>query len=310
MQSTQRPAQRPATRVLRAVSVLSVASLALWAATSAAPALAASPYAISGVGINQNGYYNLDLDSAYSSNGAPISSSLTNKTFTGMNRVGAQQTMSYSAVNNASASFYQLHLFASGSVTNNYYNAANKPANVNNVFDPTGSPDGFYSLGFAGFNDTLQYGGALQSGYMARYLFHVDGNNSGYGGKADLSVTIAGHNESFFAFDGGSFDKIWATQSYPVNGITPQDVNVQFSNQFTMTCSDFADGDSVSGSSNFSNTLTFAGIEITDANGNHVDGVTVTGESGTTYNTSIPEPALLSLAAPLLLLARRRQTSR
>jgi hypothetical protein len=106
----------------------------------------------------------------------------------------------------------------------------------------------------------------------------------------------------------------WATQSYAVNGTTPQSVNVQFSTQFDVALNNgtVPDGSTITGTSDFSDTLTLTNIIVTDANGNPVSGVTVTSSSGTQYPVNVPEPASLSLmaAAALGLLARhpRRRT--
>ena len=276
---------------------------------SASVVVGSSLFSISGVGFNQNGSFNHDLASASSSDATPSSASL-DQDFTGMDRTGATRTMNFVGTNQAASTYGRLHLFASGTVTNNYYNAANPKAynGTDNYNLTTGSPDGVYSLGFTGFTDTLQYGGSLQAGYTARYIFHVDGTNSGQGALADLSFGIQGYSdESFFAFDPGFISTNWATQSYAINGITPQLVHVQFSNQFTMVNADNADGATISGASNFSSTLTLAAVEIRDANGNPVSGVTVSSDSGTVYPVNLPEPASLTLAAVAMLALKRRR---
>jgi len=235
----------------------------------------------------------------------------TNTSFTGLDGNNVQQTMNFTAINQAQSNFGQLHLYAGGSVTNSYYNAANPyfyNSNTND-FNPMGTPDTMCSLGFAGFNDTLHFGGALQAGYKARYLFHVDGTNSGYGVMAD----IAGHDESFFAVDPGFIDTVWATQAYDINGIDPQEIHVQFSNQFVVDTYNVADGSNLVGYSDFSSTLTLAGIEVLDANGNQVTGWTLESESGTVYNGigSVPEPgSMLVIAVGAIgFLARKRRQS-
>lgn len=86
-----------------------------------------------------------------------------------------------------------------------------------------------------------------------------------------MGVGIAGNpDESFFAFDPGSYNEIWATQSYDINGITPQTIHVQFSNQFVVDANDVPEGSTFSGTSDFSSTLTLAQIQVVDANGNEV----------------------------------------
>lgn len=255
------------------------------------------------------GFLNSDLHSD-----GTLSSASTNTSFTGMNGMGNQQTMNFQSTNRAQSEFGRLHCYASGTVTNTYYNAAN-PFYYNsttNTYNTSGSPDGLYSLGFAGFNDTLHFGGALQAGYKARYYFHVDGTNTGPGAVADMSFGIQGNaDESFFAFDPGYYNTTWVTQSYDVNGVTPQDVHVQFSNQFVVDIwNGVPDGSNISGTSDFFSTLTLAGIEMLDANGNRVTGWTVTSDSGTHYAT-VPEPASFAvmIIGAIGLVTRRRKRS-
>ena len=248
-----------------------------------------------------------------SNTGAPISATYT-QSFTGMDRSGNTQTMTFSGTTTASAAYGQLHADATGTVTNTYFNA-NNPAFIDlaNGNNAAGSPDGFFSTGFADFADTLQYGGALQAGYQARYIFHLEGTNSGEGSNAGLIATIAGNTpELFVNSQTGNVSMDWATMDYAINGTSPQTINIQFDSDFSMHTSDFADGSTVSGEAAFSNTLTLADIEIVDANGNPVSGVTVTSASGTQYDL-VPEPttvAFLLLAGGVVLFTVRRRAKR
>jgi hypothetical protein len=275
-------------------------------------AFAADVWSESLVGVTNHvvsGYIDA-LDFSYHGDNS-VSSSAINQSFTGLNQNNVSQTMNFTGTNWAQSDFGRLHCYASGTFTNTYYNASN-PLYYNSdtgFTDPNGSPDGVASLGFAGFNDTLHYGGTLQAGYKARYYFHVDGTNTGDGALTDMSFGIKGYNdESFFAFDPGSTDTTWVTQSYDVNGTTPQDMHVQFSNQFTAESWNVADGTNFSGTSDFSSTLTLTGIEMLDANGNQVSGWTVTSDSGTQYGT-VPEPTSIAVIAigALGFIARRRK---
>jgi hypothetical protein len=301
----------------RSLAYSALAALAAIVPVNSAFAIFAVPSsslsASSAVGIDQQGVNgNFDLSSKSSMDGSAVSASVTNQTYTGMDSTGAPRTLTFSGTNSASASFVTgLHVFASGSVTNSYYNPANTPAvDTSDNYNPAGSPTSFYSLGVAGFTDTLQFGGALQAGYQARYLFHVHGTNTDnfpFTG-ADMSFGITGNpDESFFATNVGLNDTIWATQTYQINGITPQAVHVDFSAQFVMNTFDHADGDNVSGTSDFSATLGLPQLEILDAAGNPVTGVTVTGASGTTFVTVVPEPVTIGLLFPSLLLLKRRR---
>ncbi len=247
------------------------------------------------------------LASQSSTTGA-LSQTSTNTDFTGNDRNGVSRTMNFQAVNRARADYGQLRVFASASVANTYYNAAN-PTYYNfqtGQANPGGSPTSLVSLGFAGFNDTLQFEGNLQSGYRARYIFKVDGVNTGVGGFAGMSVGIAGNpDESFFATSPGSYNEIWATQSYEINGITPQTVNVQFSNQVVFDTDLVADGSNLSGMSDFESTLTLTEIQILNASGAQVFDVSATSASGTIYQT--PEPlSMMGLGLGIVALLKRR----
>jgi hypothetical protein len=285
------------------------AALSIFSSYASAISTQSSLFADSSVGFNQNSAAgNDELSSQFSTDGTSTSASVTDQTFTGMDGNGVTQTMTFSGVSQSTASFGGLHVYTSGTVTNNYYNAANPKADDGSgTYNLAGgSPDGLYSLGIADFTDTLQYGGALQAGYQARYVFHVDGTNSGDGTLADMGVTIAGNPaEDFFASDSGFISTDWATQTYAINGTTPQTIQVQFSNQFTMNNIDYPDGATISGTSDFSGTLTLEAIDVVDANGNPVSGVTVSSESGTSY--PIPEPTALGLLLPAFLALIRRR---
>ena len=241
-------------------------------------------------------------------------------TFKGMDHTGTMQTMTLMGQASASSSYGRLHSASAQTVTNTYYNAANPIYfnSNNNAVDPNGSPDVLATDSEASFTDILQYGGILQSGYQARYIFHVDGTNVG-GGRTlvVLGVQIAmDATETFGSLDTGYLNTIWATGLHPVNGITPQAVHVDFGTLANVGTQDVADGSTVSNSSDFSSTLTLAGIELYDANGDLASGWTVTSASGTQYNTIqgsvVPEPGSMALLVGLAsagagLLRKRRR---
>ena len=238
-----------------------------------------------------------------------VSTATASQSFTGLDSGGSTQTMGFQGTTVTQATYGRLHSYTTGSLTNSYYNAANSSyVQPDGSINPAGSPDSFASLGFAIFDDTLQFGGTLQAGYSARYIFHVEGTNSGVGYLADMAFQIDSNPaESFFSSTPGYSSEIWATQSYLVNGVTPQQVHVQFSNQVVFDAFLLDEGHDYTGTCDFSNTLTLVGIEMLDANGGTVDPATwsVTSASGTVYSP-VPEPATFALAG-LLVLRRRRK---
>ena len=248
------------------------------------------------------------MDSQSSTTGA-LSQAVTNSSFTGLDRANATQTMNFQAVNRASAEYGRLHIYSSASLTNSYYNA-NNPTYYDfatQQLNPGGSPSTLCSLGFAGFDDTLHFGGNLQSGYTARYIFRAEGTNSGSGPLADLAVGIAGNpDESFFATWNGYSSEIWATQSYAISGTAAQSVHVQFSNQVVFDTDLYADGSNLTGLSDFSATLTLTEVQIFNASGQQVFDVSATSDSGTIYQT--PEPvSMITLGLGLAGMLRRRK---
>ena len=79
-----------------------------------------------------------------------------------MDGSGNPQTMTFSGSASASAQYGQLHTYATGTVTNTYYNPNNAPyIPGDGQTNPAGSPTGFSTTGTASFQDTLQHGGAL-----------------------------------------------------------------------------------------------------------------------------------------------------
>jgi hypothetical protein len=299
--------RNPALKLLLGLSVLVV--------SDAAVAQSRSANAI--VGVTNDGFiYSLDrMDTA----GSPASA-FADHSFTGLDSGGNSRTMNMVGQVNASSQFGQLHCFSTLSASNVYYNAANDAyadpsGGLNN---PDGSPKTVTSLAFAVFDDVLQFGGNLQSGYQARYIFRIDGTNSGTevpfgdGALANLYVEIADDpGELLFITDAGFSNQTWATSGHEVNGITPQSIHVQFSNQIVYNLPLYADGDNLQGTSDFSATAILEGIEMLDANGNPVSGWTVTSASGTQYTMlqPVPEPttmAVLALGAVAVLRRRRK----
>ncbi len=243
-----------------------------------------------------------------------VATANSTSSYTGMNQNGDMQTMTFSGTTVSQSSYGGMHVNTVGSLTNNYYNAGNPIYwdSTDSSYHDGGSPDGFASLGFAIFNDTLQYGGALEAGYKARYIFHIDGSNTGSGALADLGVSVDGKDSLFFDDNLGNTNTTWATDDFDVNGITPQNINVQFSTQVVFNCADISDGANLDGQSNFGATATLVDIELVKPDGSYATGWTLSSESGTVYNTmqAVPEPGTLPALAGMfgtLCFIRRRK---
>lgn len=238
--------------------------------------------------------------------------------FTGLNGSGASETMYLSGTTTSQSNYGQLHVYTQLSLNNSYYNASNPQYFNGSTVDATGSPNSVASLGFATFTDTLQFGGDLVTGYQAIYVFHVDGTNTGDGALADLAVNIPsdGDYEGFFDGQSGFSSEIWATEPFQVNGQNEQTINVQFSDQVVLNTFDLTDGGNYSGTSDFSQTLTLAGIELVGPTGQPLSGWTVDSESGTVYNQiegtqGTPGPAAaVPFVTALGAALRRRRRSR
>ena len=251
------------------------------------------------------------LDGGFS-DGGPVSGT---HSFTGMDHTGATQTMTFTGNAASSSEYGRLHGYSSASLTNSYYNVNNLPYADGNggVANQNGSPDDLAATTSSFFSDTLQFGGNLQAGYKARYIFHVDGTNSGFPRVQDvggplmvLGVTIAGVN-TVWGYDGnGSFAADWATADVDINGQTPQEISAQMDTLVSFSPKNLTDGSNVSATCDFSSTATLAAIEVVDANGNVVHDVTWTSASGTIY--PVPEPMTFAvLGLGLVGLIRRKR---
>ena len=269
--------------------------------------------------VANDGY--LAVQDFHSVNDGSSVSSAINQSFTGKNRAGATQTLNFNGSSTGSSEYGRLHVYAKSTLTNSYYNATNsKYADYNgNVIDPNGSPTIFSSDAIATFTDTLQFGGSLQSGYKARYIFHIDGLTAGPRYGFVLAATVDGNQDITGSFDSGNVNTTWATKTFDVNGITPQDIRVELDNLVSFDTSALTDGVNYSGLADFSSTAILTGIELIDSNGNLASGWTVTSASGTRYNaiqgtvSAVPEPGAIALliggtlSGGLIFVRRRRK---
>ena len=284
------------------------AALSLLALTSTAQAQ--TLYSDSSIFLENNDQgIGVAYDSGFQSAGAAnYSGSLT-----GLDGNGNTQTMTITGQASDQVSYGQLHSSASLSIINPYYNPSNPVFFDGNDINPAGSPDAVFVTGLSYVHDFLQYGGNLQAGYVARYLFHLDGVNTGTESGTSLVAQIDNNNE-FYSNSSTVVSADWATKDYAINGTTPQDVVIELRSSGAFVFQNQQQGQDVSGSTNFGATLT--GIEVRDASGNLVSGVTLTSASGTQYNLieaqAVPEPGAFALLTGTALfggslLLRRRK---
>ena len=304
--------------LLRSASFGALA-LALLAAT--APAQTRSTAVVVGVSNTDFADQGLLVSTTFQSDSeVPFTSGGATTSYDGLDRGGNEATMTFNGNGSGASEFGRLRTFTDITVTNAFYNSDNEPF-VNSItgeINSEGTPDFLESFAAARFTDTLQYGGTLQSGYGARYIFAITGTVSGNArNSAAIQTQIAGNEPEEETFNYGTNGPVfsrYATQTYAINGTTPQEIFVAFGSATTAFTQDFPDGTTIFGTGEFRSTAVLTAIEITDATGNLVSGVTVTSASGTAYPVASPVPEPATLAALTLgglgFLARRRRTAR
>ncbi len=260
----------------------------------------------------ENSDFGEPVDDAFSNTGALVTANGT-ASYTGMNSFGSVETMTFSGRGRAQAQYGRLRTFASGTISNTYFNPDNEPL-VDSFGDinPDGSPTNLQAFGQATWTDTLQYGGfSAGSGYGARYGFRITGNFSGDAESVfhTLGITIAGNRERYTTENTspGRYFDLYTTDTYPVNGTTPQTVEIQILSSFGISPETVEDGSRLSGSADFFNTVDLIAVDLVDPAGEVVprsEWTLVTG-SGTDYR--VPEPATIGLVLASLAMAAVRR---
>lgn len=259
----------------------------------------------------------------YSSTGQAVMAA-GSQTFTGNDSQGNSQVMTLSGTAKAQAEYGVLHAYATGQVLNPYYNAAN-PAYYPGGTQPNraGSPQYLEVFGQTLFSDTLTLNPTIDPVVGLRYIFHLDGNVVDDGHDyAYLSFSAGQYSTTFFTSPGVTGGD-WATPEWNVTPGSPILMSGNFGAVFLVNAdvSFTPEGQTVSGTADFYNTLSLSSIQLLDANGNQVNGATYLTASGTHYNVlgatygpaAVPEPGSIALLVGLgisgatLFLKRRRK---
>lgn len=288
-------------------ALLAGALLATFAAAQDAPSRRATAGVYAQNTLNASFLYALDYHE--SEVGAAVSSSATHS-FSGLDRDGSTQTMTFTGTSYAQSQYGRLRAAMSVSLTNSYYNPENPIYYNGATFDPNGSPDDVSAISFASFTDRLQFGGEALAGYTARYVFYVDGTKAGDESNVALLARIGPNpTELLFAQNPGGYRAEYlTTQSYAIDGTFAQTATFDFTTQRTIRPRLQDDGTDTFASADYSATAVLSEVQVFDPAGNRVTNVTAVGDSGTVYNTQpVPEPtALAALGLGALALLRRR----
>ena len=295
---------------------LAAATLLVWAASPGAHAQGApSLEAFQGIYAGNSGSFAELLGNGGPNDATnPFQGSVA---FTGNDRNGAPQQMTLSGTAYSSAGFGDIHVYGSGTVTNSYYNSANTPlTDGNGVVDPNGSPDLLAVHGNAGWTDTFTYTGLQGTGYKVNYYFALQGTAVG-DVEAGLNFSTSDPSGPSYNPRTSQGSALWITPFYQVNWGTPFDVTTDFYGGMTTYVSQKPDGSTYSATGNYADTLTLAGIQVVDANGDPVSGWALASASGTQYplGSPVPEPGSLALGAGVASLGtlacfRRRRRRR
>lgn len=231
-------------------------------------------------------------------------------TFGGNDSNGDFQEMDIDGEMFARGQFGSLRTRASGTLANSFYNENNDPY-INSLtgdFNPDGTPDIFFADAYAEWTDEVSIGGTANN-YHSTWLFHIDGFNHGEWGFSYFTAQIGNNTPEFVLLgDDGTFELNFRSSAF-ILGSTPETVRFSVYSTFQPQTRFISEGSTVSGGSDFSNTITFMGVELRDDNGNLVN-ETITSASGYQYEV-VPEPAsMLALGLGAAALVRRRKAAR
>ena len=299
----------------KSIPVLFWLPLLTAAATPGAHAQGSSLEAFQGIYVGNYGYFTSVAGNGSANDASdPFQSSVS---FTGNDRSGNLQTMTVAGTAYSSATYGQMHVYGSGTVTNSYYNASNTPyIDTSGNVNPAGSPDLVSVHGNAGWSDTFTYTGLQGTGYKVNYYFALEGTATS-DVEAGLNFTTSDPSAPSYNPRTSNGSALWITPAYQVNWGDPFTVSTDFYGGMTSYVSQHPDGSTYTATGDFSDTLTMVGMQIVDANGDPVTGWSMTSDSGTLYPLTAPTPEPGSVAllmgigsAGVLSCFRRRRMRR
>lgn len=254
------------------------------------------------------GLYFAVLGEDSTDDGSSISGSFDGE-WSGLNRSGQESTMYFSGYAEAQGYYGGMHTYATGSLTDSFYNSENDPLmnSQTNEFNEFGVPDVMDVYANAGWSDRLRVG-STATNYYSTWIFDVSGLNTGEESFAYLTIRIGNNPAVPFYFGLGSTNETLRVSQYIVGG-TEEDITFNLYSYFQPSTQYFDDGAYIEGSSDFGHTVTLEGIEFRDApGGSIIEGLELTSASGYQYE-AVPEPAsLAALSLGALALLRKRRS--
>lgn len=174
-------------------------------------------------------------------------------------------------------------------------------ATINNPFlDPEGAydapPQEFLVIGEAGFVDEIIFtrpAGDETEGYTATFTFTVDGSTTGRFAVGGVLFVLNSETEAFEVVGPGTI----TSQPHVIEWDTPAELVTSLQSQFyvDLEATPFVEGEPISGSADFFNTVVLNGITVNDPTGKPVRDFKVEGFSGTQYANVISKPDITVL---------------